>query len=273
MGVAAWLATVAASLVAWLAAVVLVVDATSNSILDGSVVTLCLELFGFSDHTPLVGRLGSIALIGGGLLTSAVVALRLGRCLARLRTRSHEHAHAARIVGRPTDHPNVVVVEADLAAAYCVIGRPHAIVITSAAVKSLDRAQLKAVLAHENAHLSGHHHHILMVLRALAATLPHLPLFAGAHQAVAELLEMCADDTAARRVGTRPLLAGLLALAGHRPPVAEGLAAAATAVITRAERLVTPTLRQVQWRHRALLVAAIATMLATPAFIQVLCHH
>ena len=273
MGVAAWLATVAAVLAAWLAAVVLAVDATSNSILDGSVVTLCLELFGFSDHTPLAGRLGSIALIGGGLLTSAVVALRLGRCLARLRTRSHEHAHAARIVGRPTDHPHVVVVEADLPAAYCVISRPHAIVVTSAAVKSLNRAQLKAVLAHEDAHLTGHHHHILMVLRALAATLPHLPLFACAHQAVAELLEMCADDTAARRVGTRPLLAGLLALAGHRPPVAEGLAAAATAVITRAERLVTPTRRHVQWRHRAVLVAAIATMLATPAFIQVLCHH
>jgi len=273
MGVAAWLATVAAVLAAWLAAVVLVVNATSDSILDGSVVTLCLELFGFSDHTPLAGRLGSIALIGGGLLTSAVVALRLGRCLAILRIRSHEHAHAARIVGRPTDHPHVVVVEADLPAAYCVIGRPDAIVVTSAAVKSLNRAQLKAVLAHEDAHLTGHHHHILMALRALAVTLPHLPLFASAHQAVAELLEMCADDTAARRVGTRPLLTGLLALAGHRPPVAEGLAAAATAVITRAERLVTPMSRQVRWRQRVFLVTAIAAMLAAPALIQLLCHH
>ena len=64
----------------------MVVNATSNSVLDGSVVTLCLELFGFSDHTPLAGRLGSIAFIGGGLLASAVVALRLGRCLARLRS-------------------------------------------------------------------------------------------------------------------------------------------------------------------------------------------
>ena len=50
-------------------------------------------------------------------------------------------------------------------------------------------------------------------------------------------------------------------------------AAAATAVITRAERLVTPTRRHVRWRHRALLVTAIATKVATPAFIQVLCHH
>ncbi|WND60361.1 hypothetical protein QQA43_31280 (plasmid) [Mycolicibacterium vanbaalenii] len=55
--------------------------------------------------------------------------------------------------------------------------------------------------------------------------------------------------------------------------MAEGLAAAATAVITRAERLVTPTRRHVRWRHRALLVTAIATKVATPAFIQVLCHH
>lgn len=273
MGVASWLTTVAAALAAWLTAVVLVVTATSNSILDGSVVTLCLELFGFSDHTPLAGRLGSIALIGAGLLTSAVVALRLGRCLSGLRTRSHEHAHAARIVGRPTDHPHVVVVEADLPAAYCVIGRPHAIVVTSAAVRSLNRSQLKAVLAHEDAHLSGHHHHILMVLRALTATLPHLPLFACAHQAVAELLEMCADDTAARHVGTRPLLTGLLALAGHRPPVAEGLAAAVTAVIARAERLATPTPRQLRWRQRAFLVTTIATTLAAPALIQLLCHH
>ena len=273
MGVAAWLATVAAVLVAWLVAVVLAVNATSYSIVDGSMVTLCLELFGFSDHTPLAGRLGSIALIGGGLLTSTVVALRLGRSMIKLRTRTHEHAEAARMVGRPTDHPHVVVVEADLPAAYCVIGRPHAIVVTSAAVRSLNRAQLKAVLAHEDAHLAGHHHHILMVLRALASTLPRLPLFARAHQAVAELLEMCADDKAARRVGTLPLLTGLLALAGHRPPVAEGMAAAATAVFARAERLVTPTRRQVRWRHRALLVTAIATMLAAPAFIQVLCHR
>ncbi len=273
MGVAAWLVTVAVVLAAWLTAVGLVVTATSNSILDGSVVTLCLELFGFSDHTPLAGRLGSIALIGAGLLTSVVVALRLGRSLSRLRTRSHEHAHAARIVGRATDHPHVVVVEADLPAAYCVVGRPHAIVVTSAAVRSLNRSQLKAVLAHEDAHLAGHHHHILMVLRALAATLPQVPLFACAHQAVAELLEMCADDTAARHVGTRPLLTGLLALAGHRPPVAEGLAAAATAVIARAERLVTPARPHVRWRHRVLLAIAIAAMLVTPAFIQVLCHH
>ena len=265
MGVAAWLATVAATLAAWLVALIMVIGATTDSIRTGAVVTLCLELFGFSEHTPMAGRIGSVVLIAVGTLTSGFVVMRIGRCLSRLRARSHEHARAARIIGRPTDHPNVVVVEADRPAAYCVVGRPNAIIVTSAAMKSLNRSQLKAVLAHENAHISGRHHHILMALRALGGTLPRLPLFATAPHRVGELLEMCADDTAVRRVGTHPLLAGLSALAGEHPPAREGIA--------RAQRLVTPTRRHVRWRHRICLTAAITAMLATPALIQVLCHH
>ena len=273
MEVAAWLITVAATLAAWLVAVSMVIGATADSIRTGAVVTLCLELFGFSEHTPMAGRIGSVALIGMGTLTLGFGGLRMSRSLSRLRARSHEHAHAARIIGRPTGHPNVVVVDADRPAAYCVGGRLNTIIVTSAAIKTLNRSQLKAVLAHEDAHISGRHHHILMGLRALAVTLPRLPLFATARHSVAELLEMCADDTAARRVGTRPLLAGLIALAGHQPPVHEGLAAAGTAVVARAERLVTPTRRHVRWRHRICLAAAIIAMLATPALIQLLCHH
>lgn len=52
MGVAAWLATVAATLAAWLVALIMVIGATTDSIRTGAVVTLCLELFGFSEHTP-----------------------------------------------------------------------------------------------------------------------------------------------------------------------------------------------------------------------------
>ena len=273
MGVAAWLATIVATLAAWVAALVLVLIATTESIRDHSAVTLCLELFGFSDHTALPGRTGSIALIITGLLISCVVTVRVGRSFARLRARSHEHAHAARIIGRPTEHADVVVVEAGRPAAYCVVGRPNAIVVTSAAIDSLDCVQLKAILAHEDAHISGRHHYILMVLRALAVTLPYLPIFARAHGAVAELLEMCADDAAARRVGSRPLLTGLLALASHPPPVTQGLAAVGGAVAIRAVRLATPSRRHTQWSHRLSLSAAMAVMLAAPAFIEVLCHH
>lgn len=184
--------------------------------------TLCLELFGFSEHTPMAGRIGSVVLIAVGTLTAGFVVMRIGRRLSRLRARSHEHARAARIVGRPTDHPNVVVVEADRPAAYCVVGRPNAIIVTSAAMKSLNRSQLKAVLAHENAHISGRHHHILMALRALGGTLPRLPLFATAPHRVDELLEMCADDTAVRRVGTHPAVGWIICSGREDPPAREG---------------------------------------------------
>lgn len=273
MGVAAWLATIGATIMAWAVALVLVLIAVSDSIKDASAVTLCLELFGVSDHTPLPGRIGSVLLVIGGLLAVCIVGIRVGRSIARLRARSHEHAHAARIIGRPTGHPNVVVIEAARPAAYCVVGRPNAIVVTSAAMNSLDHSQLKAVLAHEDAHISGRHHLVLMVLRALATTLPRIPLFAKANDSVAELLEMCADDAAARSVGTHPLLGGLLTLAGHKAPLPGGMAAGGTAVVVRAVRLATPARSHIRWRHRISLGAAMAAMFATPAFIQVLCHH
>lgn len=273
MGVAAWLATIVATLAAWVVGLALVLIATSESIRDGSAVTLCLELFGFSDHTPLLGRAGSIAVIIVGLLISCVVTVKVGRSFARLRACSHEHAHAARIIGRPTDQAGVVVVEAVRPAAYCVVGRPNAIVVTSGAIDSLDPVQLKAVLAHEDAHIPGRHHYILMVLRALAVALPHVPIFTGAHDSVAELLEMCADDAAARSVGSHPLLTGLLALASHSSPIPEGLAAAGTAVKVRAVRLARPSRRHVQWSHRLSLGVAMVAMFATPALIEVLCHH
>ncbi len=273
MGVAAWLTAIIAALLAWAGAVSLIAIAALEGLKDSSAVTLCLELFGFSDHTPLPGQLGSVALILTALFLSAVVIGRVGRSVLGLRSRSHEHAHAARIIGRPTDRPDVVVVDADHPVAYCVAGRPNAIVITTGALNSLDRHQLAAVLAHENAHIAGRHHQLLMVLRGLAASLPRLPLFRSAADTVTDLLEMCADDTAARRFGTRPLLAGLLTLAGSHAPLADGLAAAGTAVVARATRLAEPARPAAQWRQRLTLTAAMTATLTAPALIELLCHH
>ena len=273
MGIAAWLTALGAALMAWTGAVALLAVAAVNGLKDSSAVTLCLELFGLSEHTPLPGRLGSVALIVTAVCVSAVVIGRVGRSVIGLRARSHEHAREARMVGRPTDRPDVVIVDAHRPAAYCVTGRPNAIVITTGALDTLDRFQLAAVLAHEDAHITGHHHQLLMVLRGLATSLPRLPLFRSGAEAVAELLEMCADDTAARRCGTRPLLAGLLALAGQRPSPADGLAAAGTAVLARTLRLADPARPGMQWCQRIALAATMLSTISAPALIDLLCHH
>jgi Zn-dependent protease with chaperone function len=113
----------------------------------------------------------------------------------------------------PSQNVETVVLDAAEPAAYCVAGRPRAIVITRGALASLDDQQLAAVLAHERAHMTGHHAQLVAVLRGLAATFPSVGLFGEAAQQVSRLLEMCADDTAARQHGPAPLLAGLLTLA------------------------------------------------------------
>lgn len=274
MGVAAWLTAIATVFCAWAVSLVLIAAAAVEGLWDSSAVTLCLELFGVSEHTPLPGRVGALALIFGGLVVSAVLVGRVGRRIYTFRSRSHEHAYAARLLGRPTgSSSDVVVVDSRQRMAYCVVGRPHAIVITSAAVTSLDGHQLAAVLAHERAHIRGRHHHVLMVLRALASTLPRLPLFQQGAVAAAELLEMCADDAAARRHGARPLLDGLMVLSGPGVAPADGLAAAGTAVELRAMRLADPARRSARWARGLALAMAMATMLCAPFFIELLCHH
>ena len=272
MGIAAWLTAIVAALLAWVGAVALGAVAAVEGVKDSTAVTLCLRLFGLSERAPLPGLLGSVVLTVTALAISAVVISRVGRSVLGLRARSHAHAREARMVGHPTDKPGVLVVDAHRPAAYCVSGKPNAIVVTTGALDALDGSQLAAVLAHENAHIAGHHHQVLMVLRGLATSLPRLPLFRSGAAAVADLLEMCADDVAARRFGTRPLLVGLLTLAGPQRLPADGLAAAGTAVLARALRLADPARPAMQWRQRIALGATMVSTVGAPAVIDLLCH-
>ncbi|MCV7424630.1 M56 family metallopeptidase [Mycobacterium yunnanensis] len=270
--VAAWLTAMAAVVVSWIAAMIVVVVPLVGDGPSSSMVVLCLELLGVPERVATLGPVGTVGLLAVGLGVSTVVALGVTRTMHALRIRSAEHADAARMVGTPTAEAGVVVVSGAQRAAYCVVGRPHAIVLTTAAVAALDGPQLEAVLAHERAHLVGRHHHLLMVLRALAARLAHLPVFTRGAAAVAELLEMCADDHAARRHGPRPLVAGMLALASPAPP-AGGLAVASTATAVRAHRLLEPAHRSTRWCHRAATSAVIAVTIALPVVVNLLCHH
>jgi Zn-dependent protease with chaperone function len=274
MCVAAWLTAIATMVLAWVTAVVLIGIAAINGLRGTSAATLCLELFGLSEHGGLPGVSGSIALTIFGIILSVLFCVRTSRSVARLRSRSREHANAVLLVGRRTTRPHVVVVDAQESAAYCVSGRPPAIVVTSAALSSLARSELAAVLAHEQAHIAGRHHQLLMVLRAMAAALPRLPLMQQSVSAVAKLLEMCADDAAARRHGVDPILGGLLAMAApHHTIPADGLAAASTAVAARAMRLVEPARGGAKWSRQLLLALTMTLMLSAPALIELLCHH
>jgi uncharacterized membrane protein len=134
--------------------------------------------------------------------------------------------------------------------------------VTSAARAALDDRQLSAVLAHERAHLTGHHALIVTALRALAAIFPRLSLIAQGAEQVPRLLEMCADDVAVRRHSRRALLSGLIALCAAVP--AEALAAADLAVLARAERLATPPEESARRKSRVALTGVIAVIAGVP---------
>jgi Zn-dependent protease with chaperone function len=274
MGVAAWLTAIAMTIIAWVSAVVLIGVAAIDGLYGTSAATLCLELFGLSEHGGLPGLSGSIALTIVGMTVFIIFCVRTSRSVTQLRSRSREHANAVLLVGRRTTRPGVVILDAQRSAAYCVSGRPPAIVVTSAAWSSLAHSELAAVLAHEQAHIAGRHHQLLMVLRAMAAAIPRLPLVQQSPFAVGELLEMCADDAAARRHGIDPILDGLLAMAAPGNPIpADGLAAASTAVAARAMRLAQPARGRAKWGQRLVLALSMTMMLSTPALIELLCHH
>lgn len=276
LGVTAWLTAIAGVTAAWLAAVVVLTLDALDAIPSGPGWTLCLEVLGYSGHIDMARSIAAtiaIALIVAAAILTVLVARRIVRTLRALQSAGHQHATAARVVGSPTRWRDVVVVQSDRPAAYCVAGRPRAIVVTSAALASLQNDQLAAVLAHEQAHLSGRHHQILMLLRAAAAGLPRLPLVAAGADVVARLLEMCADDTAARRHGSHPLLCGLLTLVAPPAETATALGAANTAVLDRASRLAAPAPRGARWRDQARLWITIGLTITVPLSAGVLCHH
>jgi Zn-dependent protease with chaperone function len=242
------------------------------------------------------GGVAALALVA--TLLSAVALWRYSHRVQRSRRQTRAHAEAARMVGRALTEgaeaagtgalagrrAEAVVLDDPRPAAYCVAGRPAAIVLTSGALEVLDPAQLSAVLAHERAHLAHGDHLLHTLTQGLAAAFPGVPLFTRGAAEVARLTEMSADDAAARANGRPALIAALLAIAtgtvipsavisstGAPATSARGaaiprgaLAAAAYAVPARVERLLRPSSPARSAALTATLTLALILLAAVP---------
>ncbi|MGH3196477.1 MAG: M56 family metallopeptidase, partial [Streptosporangiaceae bacterium] len=217
----------------------------------------------------LSGTPGGTPVAAAGILLAAAVALRPSWHLARGlgRTRREHRAHAAFLAaaGRPDQALGAVILDDDAPAAYCLPRGRHQVVISSGALSRLSPGQLRAVLAHERAHLRGHHHLMLAIASALARAFPAIPLLARASAELAVLAEMTADAAAARRHDPADLAAALvtLAAAGSRTTA---LAAGGSATIARIQRLLAPP-PQPRLPARTARLAAGAAALTIPAAI------
>jgi hypothetical protein len=220
---------------------------------------------------------GGATVAGLGLaLTGAVVArtaVTAGRHLRATGRQATRHAQTARLVGVHQPALGAVLLEHPQPAAYCVAGRRPTVILTTGALQALSPDQLQAVLAHERAHLTGHHHRLLAMARIARQILPFLPLTRDADVQVARLIEWHADDAATRTSDSAPLAAALVVLATAAASPATALAAAATDTVQRIRRLLQPAeplspVRQHLWRALATALALTPVLLAlTPALV------
>jgi Zn-dependent protease with chaperone function len=240
LGVVAWLSAAASVLASWLLA------ALSLAIHPQTIA----QAIGATLAAGLAGRLGWVSV----------------RTWWTTRSRRAQHALAARMVGRHDPTLDAIVIDFPDPLAYCL---PHAggglVVVSSGARSLLSTRQLQAVLTHERVHLAGHHHVLLTTVQSLSQVLPRLHLFRLLAPEVGRLLEMRADDVAARVHGRRTVANAIAAMGTPAAPIASMGAGGPTA-ITRVARLIEHTKasqRDRVWLATVVIVLAAGPFLAT----------
>jgi hypothetical protein len=151
------------------------------------------------------------------------------------------------------DHPSPI--------AYCLPGIRPRIVISSGTMELLDHAQLAAVIEHERGHAHERHGLVMLPMTSLTEPFRWIPFARLAPRAVAGLLEMAADDHAARRHPPSSLASALVALSTSAAPPHCAFALASHAVTERVQRLIASE----RTSKRAAIAAALLCTLAVVA--------
>ena len=181
------------------------------------------------------------AVTGGvGMVLSLGVVARASACTAREVVRARrarsDQLQTLHLVAGFQRSIGARVLPHDVATVYCLPGRGGGVVLTTAALAALDSEELAAVLAHERAHLGYRHHAILSVSAGLRRAFPRVPLFDLANGELARLVEMHADDAAARRSSRVAVATALVRLAQSTAPEA-ALGAGGDTTLSRVRRL------------------------------------
>ena len=214
--------------------------------------------------TPGGATVAGLGLSMAGALLARTAITAAGH-LRAVRRHAIEHVQAARIVGHRDPVLGVVLVDHAQPTAYCVGGPHPTVIVTTGALRVLNAGQLEAVLAHERAHLTGHHHRLLALARIGHRVLPFMPLMRDAATQIERLVEMHADDAATADRDARPLATALVVLATGAGP-ALGLAAASTDAVQRIQRLLGPA-EPLSRARRGLLRAGAVAVAVVPVLL------
>ncbi|SDH17345.1 M56 family metallopeptidase [Nonomuraea jiangxiensis] len=220
---------------------------------------------GWAGSLPAGMSAGHLLAVGAGVGLAGWLLAAFGltcRALAGLRRRQRT---LLRLVARPDPGAHeALVVEHPAVAAYCVPGRQATIVLSTGTLGLLHADELAAVLAHERAHVKERHDLALLPFTVLERAFPWIPAVRLMRRQVAALVEMRADDRAARAHGRTSLSSALRRFrASDRLPSPAGtLGGAEGDIDARLDRLTTPT--RTSLPLRTLLLSTALTVASTP---------
>ena len=245
----------------------------------------------FNAPTTALGFWHIFALSAAALLTAHLV-FTLLLTYYKIQRQRRRHRELLDLLASPSAQgAGPLVINHDSPVAYCLPGGARSVtVLSDGLMAALEPAELRAVLIHENAHLSQRHHLLLWAFAAWRQALPWLPTTRLAQESVNSLIEMLADDVALRTESKATLIkaiaivasgsagnAGTTDIRPSSPTLAlSGLEAAsggpgADAVRTaasRVSRLLTPQ-PQLPAAVRSAVMAGCALLLALPTALLV----
>ncbi|MGX1161474.1 peptidase M48-like protein [Arthrobacter sp. SLBN-100] len=250
----------------------------------------------FNAPTTDLGFWHIFALSAAALLTAHLVFTLLLTYYKIERQRRRHRELLALLASPSAQGAGTLVISHDSPVAYCLPGGARSVtVLSDGLMAALEPAELRAVLIHENAHLSQRHHLLLWAFAAWRQALPWLPTTRLAQESVNALIEMLADDVAlkteskatlikaiaivasgsARTPGDAELQPGPsglsssgLSLAGLDPAAPAAGSDSARTTASRVSRLLSPQ-PQLPATARSLVLAGCVLLLALPTALLV----
>ena len=164
--------------------------------------------------TTALGFWHLFALSAAALLTAHLV-FTLLLTYYKIERQRRRHRELLALLASPSDDgPGTVVISHDSPVAYCLPGGARSVtVLSDGLMAALEPAELRAVLIHENAHLTQRHHLLLWAFAAWRQALPWLPTTRLAQEAVNSLIEMLADDVALKTESKATLIKAIAIVA------------------------------------------------------------
>ncbi|MFC4244645.1 M56 family metallopeptidase [Gryllotalpicola reticulitermitis] len=176
---------------------------------------LCWQAIAVAGGLSMIGALWFVS-IGAAALLALHLLLNLGLTVVGALRQRRRHLQLVELLSTPMpDRPGTRLIENEAPVAYCLPAAPRSVtVLSDGLLRLLSDEELAAVVAHERAHVTQHHHIVLIAFKAWRTALPWFPIASRAEEAVALLVELLADDDARRAVPDSVLAAAVTAVAG-----------------------------------------------------------